>query len=137
MRAIQFGEGVVLELQFFQQRHFFLLTGSVDFFHAVHLPQHGMVGAGVLHLHELVLAFLDAGGIVVNLNGKTLLLFLEVGQLVQNPVALGFAGLKFLAQFRQFAGGAFHFLAHGENFVVDLLQFHQLADLFKVGGGVH
>ena len=137
MGQVQLGQGFVLALHLFHEGHLFFLTGAVDLFHAVHFAHHGMVFARVFHLHELVLALLDAGGVVVDLHGEALLLFLQVGQLFHDAFALGVAGIEFGLQLVQLAGSGFQFLTHGKDGVVHFLQLDKLADLVKVDSGAH
>jgi len=134
---VDFGQRVVLVLQFLKKGHFFFFTGTVDLFHAVHFAHHGVVFTLIAHCHELVLALFDARGVVINLEREALLLILKVRKLVQNVVALGFDGGKALLKGIKLARGAAQVLLDGVDGVIDLLQLNKLLDLVKIYGIAH
>ena len=96
-----------------------------------------MVFARIFHLHELVLALLDSGGIIVDLQRETLFLLLQMGKLVQHPRTPRFHSGKAPLQVFQLPGGGFQFLPHGKNFIVHFLEFDKLLNLIQIHGIAH
>ncbi len=129
---VHFLKSPVLMHLFFHQGGALLFTGTVHLFHIVHFPGHGLIFPGVGHLHHFAFALFDARAVVVDFAVDALFLFLQVGHLFEDTLALGVSRGETGFQVFEFLRGLLKLDFHGMDGVVHTLKGNKLADLFKV-----